>query len=105
MLIKTTTLTCFLLATALSMGYLDSAVAAANGSSLYNNHCSRCHGNDGSGGFMPGLPNFSRGEGLRSNNRSLIDRIQRGNNACPSFRGIMSEIETLSLINHLRTLY
>jgi cytochrome c6 len=94
-----------ILFTIISLCYFSSASAANNGRSLYNNHCSRCHGTDGSGGFMPGIPNFTYGNGLQKNTKQLLERIQNGENACPSYRGIISEKETLSLINHLRTFY
>ena len=93
-----------LLCTIISLININSAFAA-NGRSLYNNHCSHCHGNDGSGGFMPGIPNFTRGNGLRKNKQQLLERIQTGNNACPSYLGIISETDTLSLISYLRTFY
>jgi len=93
------------LISALFLGYFAPALSAPSGSGIYNNHCSRCHGDDGRGGVMPGVPNFTRGEGLRKNNRSLIVRIQDGKNACPSYRGILSEPETLNVVKHLRTFY
>ena len=54
---------------------------------------------------MPGVPYFSRGEGLMKNDIQLKQRILDGKYSCPSYRGLLSERKILDIITYLRTLY
>ncbi|ALP54909.1 hypothetical protein Tel_16645 [Candidatus Tenderia electrophaga] len=73
-----------------------------NGAKLYNQHCSSCHGARGQGA-MPGTPDFSRGEGLRVANASLLTVIENGSGVMPAYRGLLSTQDILDVISHLRT--
>ncbi|MEH6616316.1 MAG: cytochrome c [Porticoccus sp.] len=80
------------------------AADSAKGQQHYQQHCSFCHGEAGTP-VMGGLADFSRGEGLVRGDRSLKERIEKGEKGCPSYKGIMREREILDLISYLRTLY
>ena len=80
------------------------AVLAADpgaGGQLYSRHCSTCHGEDGKG-TMPGVPDFTRGEGLFQSNQALLDVIRDGKSVMPAFRGILTDNEIQDLIAYLR---
>lgn len=74
------------------------------GRKIYQRHCVICHGNDGSGS-MAGAPDFKRGQGLMQSDQSLQARIQSGKNACPAYRGILDQQDTLDVIAFIRTLF
>ena len=74
------------------------------GRDIYQRHCAMCHGVNGSAG-MAGAADFKRGQGLMQSDRSLLERIQSGKNACPAYRGILTEQQTLDVIAYIRTLF
>ena len=76
---------------------------SADGRSLYDMHCSMCHGAGGEGA-MAGTPDFRRGDALLRSDQSLLKRIQEGKNVCPSYWGVLSEQEILAVIVQLRRL-
>ena len=86
------------------------AIASANasdvnlGRTLYQKHCLMCHGNRGEGN-MAGAPDFTRGQGLMQSDRNLLNRVRRGNNACPAYQGILDDQEILDVIAYIRTLF
>jgi len=70
----------------------------------YQRHCSGCHGASGKAS-MAGAADFNRGQGLMQSDQALLKRIQRGENACPSFFGILSKQQTYDVIAYIRTLF
>ena len=80
------------------------AADTMNGSALYNIHCSNCHGQGGAG-MMPGMPNFSRGEGLFQTDTELVPKIEQGIGMMPAYRGLLSTQDILDVIAYLRTLH
>lgn len=74
------------------------------GREIYKKHCVMCHGESGKSN-MAGAANFSRGEGLFKSDYQLLDRIKKGNRACPAYLGILKEQQIFDTIAHIRTLY
>jgi cytochrome c6 len=74
------------------------------GRQLYGSYCAICHGPTGRS-TMAGAPNFDRGEGLMRPDSDLQASIRSGKNACPAFRGILSDREILDVVAFLRTLH
>ena len=74
------------------------------GRTAYKKHCAICHGANGQPS-MAGAADFSRGEGLMKSDRDLVKRIEKGNRACPAYRGILSQQEILNVIAYTRTLF
>jgi cytochrome c6 len=74
------------------------------GRQLYGSYCSICHGLTGRS-TMAGAPNFNRGEGLMRPDADLLASIRSGKNACPAFRGILTDREILDVVAFLRTLH
>ena len=86
--------------------FFSNAVLASdvdNGRQIYQRYCAMCHGNNGNS-VMPGAANFNRGEGLFQSDYSLLARIKSGKNACPAYRGILSEQKIFDVIAYIRTL-
>ena len=95
-----------LFAVAIFVPFFTNTLLAANfdnGRQIYQRHCAMCHGNNGNS-VMPGAANFNRGEGLFQSDYSLLARIKSGKNACPAYRGILSEQKIFDVIAYLRTL-
>ena len=98
---KTALIPCFLFALAVS-----TPLAASNptaGGKIYRDYCARCHGTGGRA-MMAGAPDFNRPGSLMQSDRSLLTRIQAGKNACPGYRGILSEQEIFDVIAFIRSL-
>lgn len=81
--------------------------AAANdivrGGELYRQLCASCHGPQGVS-VWPGAPSFARREGMLQPDMALLERIRAGRNAMPSYRGILSDRDILSVVAYTRTL-
>lgn len=75
-----------------------------SGKTTYELHCIMCHGKD-SKNPTPGAANFSKGEGLFQSDTSLLERIKKGKNACPSYKGILRNQQIFDVISYLRALY
>jgi len=73
------------------------------GHEIYRSFCETCHSMDGNG-QVPGVPDFTRGEGLRRSDLSLFEVLQSGKGSMPAYRGILAEREILDVIAYLRTL-
>jgi len=73
-----------------------------NGRKIYQKHCAMCHGQNGTS-VMAGAPDFNRARGLFQSDRSLLERIQAGKNACPAYRGILTEQKIFDVIAYIRT--
>jgi cytochrome c6 len=76
----------------------------SKGRQLYGKYCAVCHGQTGRS-TMAGAPNFDRGEGLMRPDSDLLASIRSGKNACPAFRGILTDREILDVVAFLRTLH
>jgi mono/diheme cytochrome c family protein len=74
------------------------------GRDIYQRHCARCHGVNGSAS-MAGAAEFKRGQGLMQSDHALLERIQNGKNACPAYRGILTKQQTFDVIAFIRTLF
>jgi mono/diheme cytochrome c family protein len=74
-----------------------------NGREIYRLHCVMCHGINGKS-VMAGATNFNRGQGLFQSDHSLLERIKSGKNACPAFRGILTDQKIFDVIAYIRTL-
>jgi len=75
----------------------------SNGQQLYMMHCAGCHGTTGIS-VVPEAKNFSRVELLAQPDQTLLNVIRSGRNMMPSYLGILSDQEIISIINHMRTL-
>ena len=74
------------------------------GRKLFGTNCAMCHGQSGRSA-MVGAPNFDRGEGLLRPDSALLASIRAGKNACPAFRGILTDRDILDVIAFVRTLH
>lgn len=72
-------------------------------SEIYSTYCADCHGVSGIS-TMPSIPNFTQNESLAKPNTQLFDVINNGKGAMPLFRGILTELEILDMIDYIRTL-
>jgi mono/diheme cytochrome c family protein len=93
----------FMILVFLGAMFLENAYAAdpGNGGQLYSRHCTTCHGDDGRGA-MPGVPDFTRGEGLFQPNSALVNAIRKGKTVMPAIRGILTDDEINDLVAYLR---
>lgn len=73
------------------------------GKKIYVQHCQNCHGERGVPQW-PGVPDFSRGEGLLQADSVLLTTIRAGKAMMPSYRGALQDDEILDVIAYLRTL-
>lgn len=80
-----------------------SAADTINGGQVYAAHCAACHGSNGVP-VMPNAPNFARSERLMRPDVFVAAAIRDGNNAMPSYQGVLSENEILDVVVYLRTL-
>ncbi len=88
----------------LTFGAANSYAAdVVNGGRLYARHCVTCHGVDGVN-VMPDAPNFAHSERLLRPDVFILASIKEGNNAMPSYRGLLKDTEILDVISYLRTL-
>jgi len=74
-----------------------------NGRSVYETHCSSCHGEDGTS-MMPGTPDFTSGELTVRPDTTLLAQIREGTDFMPAYRGILSDSEILDVIAYIRSL-
>jgi mono/diheme cytochrome c family protein/uncharacterized membrane protein len=85
------------------------AVAAQAAQGLFQKHCVKCHGKDGTGkparGLMPEIPDFTsaRWQGQRSD-AQLLDGIREGKGSdMPNWKGKLTTAESRSLVAYVRT--
>lgn len=74
------------------------------GGKLYVKKCQNCHGSTGLSD-LPGLPDFSRSQGLLKSDNDLLNFIRAGQGMMPAFRGLLTDREILDVIAYLRTLH
>lgn len=73
------------------------------GRQIYMKHCQNCHGISGKA-QIPGVPDFSRGEGLFRPDIELVRQIRTGRGMMPAYEGLFTEEELLDVVAFLRTL-
>lgn len=88
---------------ALPGGQEAMAADPTKGRKIYMQHCQNCHGLSGKA-QMPGVPDFSRGEGLFRPDIELVRQIRLGRGMMPAFEGLFTEDELLDVVAFLRTL-
>ncbi len=74
------------------------------GRNIYQKNCQMCHGHDGKN-TMATAANFKRGKGLFQSDSALLERIKKGDKACPGYLGILKEQQIFDVIAYIRTLY
>lgn len=79
------------------------AASPSHGAEVFQRFCAGCHG-EGGEGAMPGMPNFTRGEGMMQPDRVLADSIRFGKTVMPAFQGLLRDEEIYDVIAYLRTL-
>lgn len=92
-----------LLTGALTFSIAAMAADPINGGQIYQAQCSNCHGASGVSS-IPGVPDFSRGEGLFQPDSTLANTVRTGKGVMPGFQGILKESEIFDVIAYLRTL-
>ncbi len=73
------------------------------GGKIYAQHCQKCHGSNGKS-ILPGVADFSRGEGLLKADGVLLQKIKNGGGMMPAYRGILKDDDIFDVITHLRKL-
>lgn len=89
-----------------SLSLVTSPASAADpqqGGKLYGQHCQNCHGPTGTG-QLPGMPDFSRSEGLMRSDNDLLQFVRNGAGMMPAYRGLLSDRDILDVLAYLRTL-
>lgn len=76
----------------------------ARGETVYRDHCEVCHG---AGGYpsMPGVPDFTLGDGLMQPDFGLEQVIREGRNTMPGYDGVLSNTEIADVITYLRSVF
>ena len=74
-----------------------------SGKSIYQEHCSGCHGATGRG-EVGNSPDFSRGEGLMQSDGSLVATIASGRGVMPGYEGLLTDQEIFDVVSYLRVL-
>jgi len=81
-------------------------VMAANpeqGAKVYSKNCKNCHGVAGVA-QLPGLPDFSRAQGVMKSDNDLLQFVRNGSGMMPAYRGLLSDRDILDVIAYIRTL-
>ncbi len=73
------------------------------GAELYRQLCASCHGPQGESTW-PGAPSFAKRDAMMQPDTALLERIRAGRNAMPSYRGVLTDRDILSVIAYTRTL-
>lgn len=79
------------------------AADSIKGTKLYNERCANCHGSGGKPN-MPGVPDFSRNQGLMQGDLTLVKTISVGKGMMPAFQGLLTQQEIFDVVAYLRTL-
>lgn len=74
------------------------------GRGLYEQHCSGCHGLGGRPN-VPGVPNFTLGEGMNKPDTDILEFTKKGKVVMPGFEGVLSDKEILDVIAYVRTFF
>lgn len=79
------------------------AADAMAGKEIYEEHCERCHGEDGRGS-VAGAPDFSRGTGLMAPDAEIARMLRTGRGAMPAYEGFLRQQQLLDVIAYMRGL-
>lgn len=90
------TVSCFLYAI-ITVGFTGSS---DEGKQLYEHHCARCHGNDGTRGLF-GAKNLQK-SGLSDS--SIIQQISNGKRIMPPFRKRISADQIYAISSYIKSL-
>lgn len=90
-----------LLMTAMGMAMAGDPV---KGRTIYGTRCAGCHGVNGLP-QVPGVPNFSMGEGMMKPDQEIMQFVKKGKTVMPGFEGILTDDEILDVIAYVRTLF
>ena len=94
----------FFVLIALMVFSLQAQAANPNkGKKLYNQHCSSCHGADGTP-TLPGAPNLKRGERLLQSDVAILNSIKSGRGMMPAFAAQLNDDDIFDVIAYMRTL-
>lgn len=74
------------------------------GRTVYAKRCAGCHGPNGLP-QVPGVPNFTMGEGMMKPDHEIMGAIKKGKTVMPGFEGVLTDEEILDVIAHIRTLF
>jgi cytochrome c6 len=74
------------------------------GRTIYGKRCAGCHGPNGLP-QVPGVPNFSIGEGIMKSDQEILQFVKKGKTVMPGFEGVLTDQEILDVIAHIRTLF
>lgn len=89
-------------ALALHASVADAADPGA-GKAIYEQHCVRCHGEDGRG-ELGGAPDFSRGVSLMQPDADIARTLRGGLGGMPAYEGLLRQDELLDVIAYVRSL-
>ncbi len=91
---------------AVFLTFVGSAMAGnpMRGRTVYNEHCSGCHGINGRS-TVGEVPNFSLGEGLMQPDQALEQTIKNGKSIMPGYAGTLTDQQISDVIAHLRTFF
>lgn len=93
----------FILALVISLitaGFRSTGTASSEGQLLYEQHCARCHGKDGSKGFL-GAKNLQASE---LTDAAIILQIQKGKGFMPPFRKKLTTSEISEVMVYIKSL-
>ncbi len=71
------------------------------GRDLFNQHCMSCHE---PGRPIPGAQDFALGQGMMQSDIALRNKIERGKNIMPGYRGVLTNQMIMDIIAYMRTL-
>jgi cytochrome c6 len=74
------------------------------GRGLYEVRCAGCHGMNGSPQVTE-VPNFKMGQGLMKSDQQMLTFVRNGKGVMPGFKGVLTDIEILDIIAHVRTFF
>jgi cytochrome c6 len=73
------------------------------GATLYQQHCTACHGATGRP-VLPTAPDFTRPGPLLKPDLTLLAAVRSGRGAMPAYQGQLRDRDILDIVAHLRTL-
>lgn len=92
-----------------ALGFSLPSQAQSSGAELYQQHCSKCHGDNGKARTLRGwlffAQNLSKASWQsRESDDELAAAIRRGPGAMPTYEGKLTDAEIDQLVAHIRTL-